>query len=302
MTLLLNIALAVFGLTSTLAAFGGETWRRGDQPLLERVTARGWLALSCLLLAFATGIAKEVRTHQASNQSLLAKQVAERENRTQRAQLAKQLAKIEDLQGQLTKSTIEQAKYAARIESLTGETRDLVTGGKSYVWILLTPLKNEEGALSMAAIHGGAEIPAFDVNVRFETTGQCDGFETWTMGKVMGTGINNPRRVYLPVATPNMLHPISVRLQPTCEDAYYFAYIYTRNRVLFQQTLVRKREGTWRVVARLLDLVTGATLHTTPNADIASKEVWPAEPRSNTQLLQVLKRLNEAGVPVAQER
>lgn len=285
MTLLLNIALAVFGLTSTLAAFGGETWRKGEQPLLDRITPRGWLALSCLILSFVIGFTKEIRAYAAAIESTKAKELADRENAEQRRQLA-------ELQQRLTASTIEQAKYAARIESLSGETRDLVTGGRSYVWLVVAPVGAQDGLLPVMAIHGGDEIPAFDVNIRLETTGQCDGVETWTMRKVMMTGINDPRRFYLPAVTPNMIHPISVRLQPTCNNAYYLAYIYTRNRVLFQQTLLKKVDDSWRFATRLRDLVTGDTLHTAVDRRIAANLTWPKEPAANAQLLHALKKLN----------
>lgn len=299
MTLFLNIALAVFGLTSTLAAFGGETWSKGGEPLLERIRPRGWLALSCLILAFATGITKEVRAYNAASESTKAKELADRENAAQRQQLATQLNQIRDLQQKLTASTIEQAKYAARIESLSGETRDLVTGGRSYVWLLVARAGTQDGLLPMTAIHGGDKIPAFDVNIRLETTGRCDGVEGWTMGKVMGTGVNDPRRFYLPAVTPNMIHPLSVRLQPTCDDAYYLAYIYTRNRVLFQQTLLKKTDGLWRAATRLRDLVTGDTLHTTVDRHIAANLTWPKEPAANAQLLRVLKKLSANQTDVA---
>jgi hypothetical protein len=61
----LNVALVVIATASTLAAFGGETWEKGDAPILKRITPRGWASLSFLLLAFALGITKEVFTKNA---------------------------------------------------------------------------------------------------------------------------------------------------------------------------------------------------------------------------------------------
>lgn len=56
----LNIALLTIGTMATLAAFGGKTWTEGSEPILKRVTPRGWLSLMCLLLAFFIGTFKEV--------------------------------------------------------------------------------------------------------------------------------------------------------------------------------------------------------------------------------------------------
>jgi len=60
MLTLLNIALLVVGSAATLAAFGGETWRKGTSPIFERITARGWLSLFCLASALFLGVAKEL--------------------------------------------------------------------------------------------------------------------------------------------------------------------------------------------------------------------------------------------------
>jgi hypothetical protein len=62
MTAFVNIALLIIGTTATLAAFGGETWKRGAEPLLERITPRGWISLMCLLLVLALGTVKEIHT------------------------------------------------------------------------------------------------------------------------------------------------------------------------------------------------------------------------------------------------
>lgn len=59
MMLALNILLLVAGAAGTLAAFGGETWRKGGEPLVARINTRGWVSLGCLLIALAFGVAKE---------------------------------------------------------------------------------------------------------------------------------------------------------------------------------------------------------------------------------------------------
>ena len=64
----INIFLAIFGLIGTLSAFGGRTWNDGAEPLMERITKRGWLSLSCLIVAFSLGVAKEIKTYKISQQ------------------------------------------------------------------------------------------------------------------------------------------------------------------------------------------------------------------------------------------
>src|SRR5579863_4229380 len=68
-TAFLNLALLIIGATATLSAFGGSTWREGNDPLLQRINRRGWLSLSCLLLALAIGIKKEIRTEEQDTQT-----------------------------------------------------------------------------------------------------------------------------------------------------------------------------------------------------------------------------------------
>jgi hypothetical protein len=40
----LNIALLLAGTVATLAAFGGDAWTRGNEPIIRRVTRRGWVS------------------------------------------------------------------------------------------------------------------------------------------------------------------------------------------------------------------------------------------------------------------
>jgi hypothetical protein len=58
----LNILLLTAGFIGALAAFGGKTWKEGDEPLLNRITKRGWVSVICLSAALGFGITKEVLT------------------------------------------------------------------------------------------------------------------------------------------------------------------------------------------------------------------------------------------------
>jgi hypothetical protein len=75
--LALNIALLLLGTAATLAAFGGDTWVKGDTPLIKRITPRGFASLFCLIGALVLGVTKEIQSTQAE-QSLIAQRDSER--------------------------------------------------------------------------------------------------------------------------------------------------------------------------------------------------------------------------------
>jgi hypothetical protein len=60
MAILIDLALLLIGAVGTLAAFGGKTWTEGSDPVVQRVTPRGWVSLVCLVLAVVFGITKSV--------------------------------------------------------------------------------------------------------------------------------------------------------------------------------------------------------------------------------------------------
>jgi hypothetical protein len=106
MTIFLNLALLLIGATSTIAAFGGKTWREGPEPILERITTRGWISLFCLILAVCLGTAKEIRSQIADN---LAKSNSEKEQTAAKAQ-----ARESELQMQLANAGVENLKLSAK--------------------------------------------------------------------------------------------------------------------------------------------------------------------------------------------
>jgi FtsZ-binding cell division protein ZapB len=128
--LVLNLLLALLGLTATLAAFGGETWRKGEEPLRQRITSRGWVSVFCLLAAFSLGIVKEVRSNaeqeQAARHSAQQQQKAARENQRVKAENQQLSQHIRGLKGQISSmqkaldsSTLKIGRSTARIESST---------------------------------------------------------------------------------------------------------------------------------------------------------------------------------------
>jgi hypothetical protein len=113
--LALNLALAVFALVGSLAAFGGDTWEKGTAPVLRRVTGRGWVALVCLLLAFLLGGIKEILLHRESRAEAAIKQALESENKKQQEEIARQLRVIGGLQAQLESSANSLSSTTERI-------------------------------------------------------------------------------------------------------------------------------------------------------------------------------------------
>jgi hypothetical protein len=71
MSLFLAVILLVLAATATMAAFGGDTRVKGTEPLLKRVTWRGWVSLSCLVGALVLGIVKEIRSASAGEQATI---------------------------------------------------------------------------------------------------------------------------------------------------------------------------------------------------------------------------------------
>lgn len=53
------IGLVILTLIAALATFGGDACRKGDEPLIRRITMRGWVLLSCLILTALVGTSKE---------------------------------------------------------------------------------------------------------------------------------------------------------------------------------------------------------------------------------------------------
>lgn len=56
---IINALITFSVLTAVLTAMSGRTRRRGEAPVLQRVTLRGWVSLGLMLLAFALGVYKE---------------------------------------------------------------------------------------------------------------------------------------------------------------------------------------------------------------------------------------------------
>jgi hypothetical protein len=115
--ILANILIAVFGLIGTLAAFGGDTWTKGSEPLLKRVTRRGWIALLALLITFTIGIIKEIKGNKISEIDTAKKIELEQENKEQREPIDSQLNEIKDLQSKIDSQVFQTKALQAKLDS-----------------------------------------------------------------------------------------------------------------------------------------------------------------------------------------
>lgn len=115
MTSMVNLALLLLGTTGALAAFGGETWRKTDEPLQKRITRRGWLALSCMLATLALGIVKEIRSNAASVEAATRQQELE-------ANLARTTTELRDTRAKL--AAVEPNILEAMVVATSGLRRE----------------------------------------------------------------------------------------------------------------------------------------------------------------------------------
>ncbi len=90
----IRILLLITALLGSLAAIGGETWKKDPVPFYKRVTLRGWIAVACMLSAFGLGVGKEVYSKHLNE---LAAANAERTQSILRQKLSDAEQKIAEL-------------------------------------------------------------------------------------------------------------------------------------------------------------------------------------------------------------
>jgi hypothetical protein len=120
--LAINIFLAIFGLGATLAAFGGDTWRKGNDKLVRRITHRGWVSLVCMSVAFIIGINKEINTHEKNEKKQIIESNLRNEANEKQKKIDDQVHLIAELQTQISHS---QKQVSDSTKSLTQTTERL---------------------------------------------------------------------------------------------------------------------------------------------------------------------------------
>jgi hypothetical protein len=104
--LLINILLLVAGFASAIVAFGGDTWVKEKKPLIERITARGWVSILAMVIALALGAYKETLTKRKDDTKDAENKLRETELKGDRARLQLKLddetTRLKILQSQVT--------------------------------------------------------------------------------------------------------------------------------------------------------------------------------------------------------
>lgn len=189
-------------------------------------------------------------------------------------------------------SAWDSGKQQGRIETLATETRALVTGGNSFVWLSVVPMFIQEENFAVLLNHGGDAAPSFDIDIQFQTTGQCDGFPERTMGNILASGLSNPQNMYIPALSSESVRILPTTLNPTCDDAYYLVLVQSRNRSTIQQILLnRTAEKTWLVALRVVDINTDEVLKELPAPGSNNNVDWPDDVEFRNTYRQMLNVL-----------
>ncbi len=164
MILLINVAIAAFGLGAMLLAFGGDTiidsefsfggdqWTTGKSAsLFKRITARGWFSLLCLSIAIGLVVVKEKVMKQTALDEVVTIASLEEENTRLKQRVAKQVSDIAVLQMQVSQA----GKSASELDALI-ETHHLKSIEAAFS-LSAKPLRERDEAV--VQIDGRAQIP-----------------------------------------------------------------------------------------------------------------------------------------------
>jgi hypothetical protein len=110
----LNAAILVLGFAATLTAFGGETWLKGEMPLIRRITPRGWMSLASLTLALVLGMFKEESEARAAGERKTQLDKADGELEGLGAELGRTRADLKDARDQLSQAKLELAQQGEK--------------------------------------------------------------------------------------------------------------------------------------------------------------------------------------------
>jgi hypothetical protein len=135
MNAFLAIVVLVLASAGTLSAFGGKTWIEGAEPVLKRITLRGWLSLALLALGLVMGMIKELyvqhqseeKDQDAANTARQAKQDAEQRQNELKNQLSDTQSLLAKARGQLdlqSQFSREQASLASDRTTQQSEALD----------------------------------------------------------------------------------------------------------------------------------------------------------------------------------
>lgn len=124
MTTFLSIALLLVGTTATLAAFGGRTWKEGPEPILERITSRGWISLIALVFALILGVAKEIHSQNEDARKVQDARTAKAEDDLKHVT---ELAAADHKQADLYQQLVEAREELKRLGDLNTQTKETLS-------------------------------------------------------------------------------------------------------------------------------------------------------------------------------
>lgn len=78
MDIAINIILLLAGFVGAIVAIGGDTWHKGEESLLKRITNRGWLSIFILSLTLSLGVVKELRSLESQKELVASRELAEK--------------------------------------------------------------------------------------------------------------------------------------------------------------------------------------------------------------------------------
>lgn len=142
--------------------------------------------------------------------------------------------------------TRQEAAYQAKIETLSEDTRNFLSGGDSFVFISFHHYDNKSFT---GRIEHRGKYPVYDVTIRTLDMASSDGIAGWTKARTLRYA---PRLSQFAVVTESMRAFLSAPLEPTGPHATYGFLIETRNGSFLQQTRLVKLESTWVQATRVV--------------------------------------------------
>ena len=153
--LAINLALLTLGFVGAIAAIGGETWTKGSQPVLRRITRRGWIAIGCLLGTLSLSVLKEIEV-----------QKRERASQEAEASLQKRLGRATAELATVSGDLVEARRKLERIEPSLVSAMAILTSRipreSDFAFVSFrgrpteTPISSETG--SPLRLYGGDEF------------------------------------------------------------------------------------------------------------------------------------------------
>lgn len=102
MDVAINLILLLAGFIGAIVAIGGDTWHKGEESILRRITNRGWLSIFILALTLSLGIVKEFRFNENEKNLVTSRKLAEEKLEKATASLIEANHKLENVQRSLS--------------------------------------------------------------------------------------------------------------------------------------------------------------------------------------------------------